>query len=498
MPEYAQFMPGEVEGNMDRKILEFAALLRRAGIRVSHSEVADCLKGLSMTGLDREMFYHTLTAALVKDQADLPTFNKVFDYYFDPDFFGHRQDAAARWPELILPFLIGGHCNGDGSDENGCTGDDPVIGTDQGRSTGFGHGQGLATAAVENFMQVIKIGDSGEMSQLVKRGVASLGEIKEEDLLDMKNAIRQVKVFLEWNMGASKLEQEAGQNNEAELLKWQERLSQLEEMLYRELEKVLINRLGVDALNTILARENINELDFYSLSAPQTAEIKKKISKLAHKLATRLSFRQKRAMRGKVDLQRTIRKSMATGGVPIRPAYRDRYPTRPEIVVLCDLSGSVKIFSEFMLQLMYSIQSRFLHVRTFVFVDTPDEVTELMRNREIEEGVREIYNKAKFSKTAFSDYGGMFIDFCQKYMDALTKKTTLIIVGDARNNYQREHQDYFQQMAAEVKKVIWLNPEPVERWDREDSIMSVYALFCSQIFECRNLQQLDVVARKLI
>jgi uncharacterized protein with von Willebrand factor type A (vWA) domain len=314
----------------------------------------------------------------------------------------------------------------------------------------------------------------------------------------MKNAIRQVKVFLEWNMGASKLEQEAGLNDEAELLKWRERLSQLEEMLYRELEKVLINKLGTDALFTILARENINELDFYSLSAPQTAEIKKKISKLAHKLATRLSFRQKRSMRGKVDLQRTIRKSMSTGGVPIRPAYRDRYPTRPEIVVLCDLSGSVKIFSEFMLQLMYSIQSRFLHVRTFVFIDTPDEVTELMKNREIEEGIREIYNNARFSKTAFSDYGEMFIDFCQKYMDALNKKTTLIIVGDARNNYKREHQDYFQQMAAEAKKVIWLNPEPVERWDREDSIMSVYAVLCSQVFECRNLQQLDVVARKLI
>jgi len=243
------------------------------------------------------------------------------------------------------------------------------MGQDQGRSTGFGHGQGLATEAVEEFIQVIKIGDPGDMAKLVKKGVKSLGKIKEEDLQDMQNVIRHVKVFLEWNMGASKLEQEAGLDNEAELLKWRERLSQLEEMLYSELEKVLINRLGTDALNTILARENINELDFYRLSAPQTAEIKKKVGKLARKLATRLSFRHKRAMWGRVDLQRTIRKSMTTGGIPIRLAYRDRYPTRPEIVILCDLSGSVKIFSEFMLQLLYSIQSRFVHVRTFVFID---------------------------------------------------------------------------------------------------------------------------------
>lgn len=482
---------------MDRKILEFAGLLRRAGIRISHSEVAECLKALSMIGLDRESFYYTLVSVLVKDQADISTFNKVFGLYFDSDFFGHRQDACKRWPELILP-LTGGPHSGDDSDENGCTGNDPVMGQDQGRSTGFGHGQGLATEAVEEFIQVIKIGDPGDMAKLVKKGVKSLGKIKEEDLQDMQNVIRHVKVFLEWNMGASKLEQEAGLDNEAELLKWRERLSQLEEMLYSELEKVLINRLGTDALNTILARENINELDFYRLSAPQTAEIKKKVGKLARKLATRLSFRHKRAMWGRVDLQRTIRKSMTTGGIPIRLAYRDRYPTRPEIVILCDLSGSVKIFSEFMLQLLYSIQSRFVHVRTFVFIDTPDEVTELMHNREIEEGVREIYNQARFSKTAFSDYGEMFIDFCQKYMDVLNKKTTLIIVGDARNNYRREHQDYFQQMSEEVKKVIWLNPEPIEKWDCEDSIMSVYAVFCSQVFECRNLQQLDVVARRLI
>lgn len=483
---------------MDKKILEFATLLRRAGVSVSHAEVAECLKALAMTSLDRDTIYLTMTAVFVKDQADMPTFEKVFAYYFDPDFFAHQETLAKLRPELIHPLVPGNCCSNDDSAQSTCSGNDPVPGQELGRSTGFGHGQGLATAAIENFVQVIKIGNSGEMAQLVRTGIASLGQMKEEDLQDTKNAVRQVKVFLEWNMGAHKLEQEAGPTDAAELLKWQERLAQLEQMLYRELEKELINQLGMDALNSILVRENINELDFYRLSVPQTAEIKKKISKLAHKLAARLSFRQKRAMWGKVDLQRTIRKSMATGGVPIRPAYRDRYPTKPEIVVLCDLSGSVKIFSEFMLQLMYSIQSRFVHVRTFVFVDTPDEVTEFLKNKEIEEGIREIYNQGRFSKTAFSDYGQMFMDFCQKYLAVLNKKTTLIVVGDARNNYHREHQDYFQKMADEVQKVIWLNPEPIERWDKEDSVMSVYALCCSQVFECRNLQQLDGVARRLL
>jgi hypothetical protein len=310
--------------------------------------------------------------------------------------------------------------------------------------------------------------------------------------------VRQVKVFLEWNMGTYELEKEAPLVNEEIWLIWQERLMELEEILYRELEQAMVSELGSEALETVLIRENVNQLDFYRLSVPQVAEIRKKISKLAHKLASRLSFRHKKAKHGKIDLYRTIRKSMAYGGVPISPAFRDRYPTRPQIVVLCDLSGSVKVFSEFMLQLVYSIQSRFVHVRSFVFVDTPDDVTGYFQNREIADGIRDIYNWARFSKTAFSDYGLVFIDFWGKYRDVLDKKTTLIIIGDARNNYNKEHADYFQKICGEVRKTVWLNPEPAENWDMEDSIMSVYGRHCSQVFECRNLEQLDRVVRRII
>ncbi len=473
---------------MDSKILEFATLLRKAGVNISHTEVADCLQALALVGVDKENFYNTLACTLVKDQSHFRVFDKLFYYYFDPEFTGHRSEALKRWPDLIWPETTAGSCSGT----------DQIPGTEQGRSTGFGQGQGLATAAVDNFVQVIKTGNPEEIAQMVKKGVESLGRIREDDLKDMKEAVRQVKVFLEWNMGVYQLEKDACNVDEVVWLTWQERLEQMEELLYRELEKAVIKELGQEALETILVRENLNELDFYRLSASQVKEIKKKIGKFAHKLATRLSFRQKRSKHGTIDLPKTIRKSMATGGVPIKPAFRDRYPTRPEIVVLCDISGSVKVFSEFMLQLVYSIQNRFINVQSFVFVDTPDQVTDYFKNREIEDGIKNIYNKAKFSKTAFSDYGQMFIDFCDQYFDVLNKKTTLLIIGDARNNYHKEHYDYFQKMCREVKKVIWLNPEPVQNWDQEDSIMSGYGLFCDQVFECRNLEQLEKVVKKII
>lgn len=483
---------------MDEKILEFVTLLRKAGVKVSQTEVVECLKALALVGMDREDFFNCMAATMIKDHGDFRIFQKLFYYYFDPNFFGHREDALRRWPNLV-----------NFSDTAGCTGADSlpglegvneeaVPGAEKGRSTGFGQGQGLSTAVADSFVQIIKAGSPGDMAEMVKRGVESLGRLSKDDLVEMKEAVRQVKVFLEWNMGVYRLENDSSQADESVWLTWQEKLAEAEDLLYRELEKALISELGQEALETILIRENLNELDFYSLSAPQVTEIKKRISKLAHKLATRLSFRQKRARRGRMDLQKTIRRSMATGGVPVSPAFRNRYPTRPEIVVLCDLSGSVRVFSEFMLQLVYSIQNRFIHVRSFVFVDTPDEITDYMQNHAIEDGVRDVYNKARFSKTAFSDYGQMYIDFCSRYFDVLNKKVTLLVIGDARNNYQKEHADFFAKMCREVKKVIWLNPEPAEKWDQEDSVMSVYGSSCSQVFECRNLQQLDSVARRII
>lgn len=471
---------------MDKKILDFAILLRKAGIPVSHSEVSDCLKSLAMVGFERETFYNALAATLIKDQSDFYIFDKMFYYYFDPDFFAHQENAGSS-PSLPKNALSKGNC----------TGDDKLPGTDGDRSTGFGQGQGLATKAVDEFVHVIKLGNHEEMARLVKKGIESLGAIEEKDLIDMKEAVRQVKVYLEWNMGVYMLEKQAC-SDEKSWLTWQERLNNLEALLLREIEKTLINQLGGRALEVILERENLNQLDFYRLSSHQVAEIRKRVSRIGHRLASRLSFRRKRAKRGRIDLPGTIRRSMNTGGVPIKPAFKDRYPTRPEFVVLCDISGSVKVFSEFMLQLVYSIQSRFIHVRSFVFVDTPDEITGYFQNCEIEDGIKDIYNKAKFSKTAFSDYGEMFIDFCTKYIDSLNKKSTLLIIGDARNNYHTDHAEYFQKMCNEVKKVIWLNPEPIERWDREDSVMSVYGRFCSNVFECRNLEQLDRLAGKIL
>ncbi|WP_418792446.1 VWA domain-containing protein [Phosphitispora sp. TUW77] len=472
---------------MDKNILQFARLLRKAGIKVSHSEVMEALRALALTGIEKHTFFNILSATLIKEQADMRVFEKIFELYFSPEVMRAGYSDYSRSVSLINSKPT--------TARKGC---DMIPGTEKGRTTGFGQGRGLATAEVENFVQVIQAGVHEEMLALVKKGVEGIGELFEEDLEDTKDTIRQVKIFLEWNMGVYKLESTACDVDEKTRFIWQDRLKSLEDMLHKEIEKKLITEFGAIALEKVLARENINQLDFYKLSSMQVAEIKQKISKLAYKLASRVSLRKKRSKRGQLDLARTIRKSMSYGGVPIKPAYRNHHPTRLEMVILFDLSSSVKIFSEFILQLVYSIQNKFIHVRSFVFVDTPDEITGFFINREIEDGIKDVYNLAKFSKTPFSDYGQMFKDFNEKYLDILNKKVTLLIIGDARNNYHRDHADCLLRMCQEAKKTIWLNPEPAEKWDEEDSLISLYGVMCDQVFECRNLDQLEMVSRKII
>lgn len=467
---------------MEDKILEFARLLRQAGLKTSISEVLDSVHGLRWLDLDRETFYHTLLATMVKDQADLGAYNKLFDYFFAPDFYGHRQDLPGQTDQA--------------QQHRQCSGD--TFTGDGERSTGLGQGNmrpGIPTG--DRMVQLIKLGSPDRMTQAVREAVANLGRLEERHL-NMEETLKQVKVFLEWHMGVNCLDRMAELVDEETWLSWQDRLSEMETILRRELEKALLHEFKERALGLILTRENLNQLDFYMLSKPQVQDIRKKISKFAHRLATRKSFREKRANRGRIDLQGTIRKSMATGGTPIRPAFKDRKPSKPEIVILCDISGSVRLFSEFMLQLVYSVQSRFLHVKSFVFVDTVDEITAYFRNREVADAIRDVYNHAFFSKTGFSNYGESFVDFTEKYGHLLNKKTTLIILGDARNNYHRDQCEYFTKIVDRVKKVIWLNPEPVEKWDKEDSIMRNYGAFCGQVFECRNLAQLEWVAGKIL
>jgi len=471
---------------MEKQILYLVHQLRKAGVRVTLAETLDSLEALRLVDWDRDSFYSSLRATLVKNHRDYRVFDKLFGLIFSPEYFLHREKTA-KYRHLLPP-----------REHSGCQGE-PCEGSGEGKSMGGPQqGQGRPSTPAQRFVQVIQVGDLQEMTDLLKEGLASLGPISEKHLEDKEDALRQIKVFLEWKTGEFQLEKLAGEVDEETFFDWQARLAQLEQMLVDILEAALVAEFQERALDDILERHNLNQMDFYQLSDVQVGEMKKIITRMAHKLGTRVSRRRVRAKRGKLDLQGTIRRSMASGGIPIKPAFRTRKPTKPQLVVLCDISGSVKVFSEFMLQLVYSMQQKFGSVRSFVFVDTIDEISGYFRNQEVAQAITDVYNRAVFSRTGFSDYGKSIMEFRQRYGTAVTNKTTVIILGDARNNYQRPELEHLHWIKDNAKKVFWLNPEPLQRWNKEDSIIGLYGSGCDQVWECRNLYQLERVVRQII
>ncbi|MGB9790975.1 MAG: vWA domain-containing protein [Thermacetogeniaceae bacterium] len=282
-----------------------------------------------------------------------------------------------------------------------------------------------------------------------------------------------------------------------------ERLHYVEETMKKILLEIFEKRVGVDVVEQTLGSFNPEQMEFYQLDKPEIyqleiEEIKRRIAKLSRKLACRYARRYRKAKHGRIDLRRTIANAMKTGGIPITLKHRKRIISKPEIVLLCDVSGSVAVFSEFMLQLVYTIQNKFRAVRSFLFIDAIDEVTDCFLRNPIEEAIGEAFANAKFAFSGFSDYGRVFAMFVNKYLPTVSPKSTVIILGDARNNGYPDDRKFLEKIRNRVKRVLWFNPQPQEQWDKEDSIMSVYAQYCDQVFECRNLKQLEKAVEAIV
>lgn len=474
--------------SIESTILYFIRLLRRSGISVTLAEMLDCFQALTLVEWDKDIFHVTLQSTLVKSPRDLAVFDRLFRLVFQQEFFMWEQTGGTG---LKL------------SSETPCQAGDRtntaefLTDCDGTGSGGTKSGKYHPNTMAQRMWQLIKVGNLEAMADFVKEGINSLGQLTEEHLRNQPDALRVIKVFLEWKTGEWELEKLVHEADEQDVIVWRQRLNEMEELLQLHWERTLLINFGDRAMETITERINLQELDFYSLNQNQIKEMKAIITRLAHKLATRTSRRFIRSKTGQLDLARTMRKAMGYGGIPVLLAYRRKKPSKPELLVLCDLSGSVAVFSEFMLQLVYSMQQKFRHVRSFVFVDTIEEISSIFSRQEIEDALLQVYNAVNFSKTGFSHYGETIQVFWQRYSDSVTQNTTVIVLGDARNNYQKPDMECWMRLKEKAKRVIWLNPEPYRSWNKEDSIIDNFAPACTQVMECRNLTQLVQVTRNL-
>jgi uncharacterized protein len=209
-------------------------------------------------------------------------------------------------------------------------------------------------------------------------------------------------------------------------------------------------------------------------------------------LAARLQHRRRHGRRGSLDFRRTISHSLSYGGVPADLRFRPPHPAKPELVVVADISGSVASFARFTLQLLSALNEQFSKVRSFVFVDGLTEVTDLLAEvDDLDELVVRINQQTSMLWVdGHSDYGHAFRTLVDRWADGFSSRTSVIVLGDARNNYHAAEASALAALASKVRHVYWLNPEPRSGWDMGDSIVSTYAPYCDEVRECRTLGQL--------
>ncbi len=445
---------------MEARLVEFVGSLRRAGVRVSTSESLDAIGGLPLLGElgDREAVRDSLRALLIKNHGDQPTFDRLFDL-----FFAARPATAwsgdPRALEETLSSLRDVEGLGDLADRIEQLADPAGL---EMRMRGLGEEVSLD-----------RIGNRLQVGYFTRRLLERMG-------LDPSDpALRGLSAALA----------RAGWRPEDV-----ERLEQVIESFRRGVREVAREhvewKLEQNTVQKPPSGQDLAERSFFSLSEREIRDMNDVVSELARKLRTVLSMRRRRSRRGSLDAQRTFRRNLQYGGVPIELVFKRRRVERPELVNLCDVSGSVRYIAHFMLQFMYSIQDLFSKVRSFVYVRELTEVTDWFAGRDVRDAIGQILTSDQIDYYNNSDFGHVFETFRARHLGEITHRTTVIILGDARSNYHDPRAGALAAIQEKARQVIWLNPENKLTWGFGDSVMNDYQPYCDQVREVRNLNQL--------
>ncbi|MEV6551005.1 VWA domain-containing protein [Streptomyces sp. NPDC051597] len=436
--------------------------LRAHGLRIGPGETVDAAAALEALGLaDRERMREGLAATLLHGEGQRTVFDPVFDLYFPlrvgapaapgGDLAGLRDRLAAALADDDAAAL--GRLAAEAVDALGGYGSSPG-------SDGFSAHQTLDRLRPQTLLARVR-------STLARGG----GGGGFTDRLTDDEIRRRIQRF--------------------------------REQVGTEARRRVAERRGTEEIARRALRPTADRVDFLVADRAQLDELRRSVRPLARKLATRLAARRRRAARGRIDLRRTLRGSLSTGGVPMRPVLRRRRPARPELVLLCDVSGSVAGFADFTMLLVRALHDEFSKVRVFAFVNRVDEVTALLREGAVDPagpagpGGRIAGEAAVTGRHGSSDYGTALGEFAERYLDAVGPRTAVFVLGDARTNMSDPDLPALRRIAERARRVYWLNPEPASLWSTGDSAALAYAEVV-EMHVCRDARQLgDLVARLL-
>src|SRR5437764_3956584 len=468
----------------------FIQELRAAGLPVSLTENLDAMEAVTHIPIeDREAFKYALAATLVKNNTHWRAFETVFEVYF-----------SLRGKE----YGIGGD---DGVDMSDVDELDELLDRMRESSEGMqgsgGGDQMTAEELAELLYRSLMEGNDALMRAVARQAVRRYAGMEPGRPVGgtyyLYRTLRNLDLdaVLERLMNQTR-EQVPNMSSLEERLERDEyeiRVDQLRKEIEAEIRRRLVADRGVEAMAKTLRKPLPEDIDFMHASREEMFTLRRAIYPLTRKLAVRLARKRRHGRKGPLDFRNTVRHSLSYGGVPAEPKFKYPRPSKPEIFVIADISGSVAAFARFTLHLVYAIGAQFSKVRAFVFIDGIDEATRYFDGVEdIAGAVHRVNTEADVVWVdGHSDYGHAFETLWERWGKEISTKTSVILLGDARNNYHAPQSWVVQEMRKRARHVYWLNPDPHSYWDTGDSIVSEYGTHCDGVYECRNLKQLERV-----
>jgi uncharacterized protein with von Willebrand factor type A (vWA) domain len=438
------------------KLLGFCEELRSEGVAVGTSEILDAFAALEQVPWEsRDDFREALSATIAKSQED----RRLFELLFERWFF------RAAEAEAIEREVGEGEQRHEGAER---------LDIDDLR---------------EQIRQAILDGDDDAMRDLARLAIAAFGRQGEGSGV-VGVDVQRIRRTLELSAGTQPQQGEATDGAAERPPIDRDQLNRFERHLRRELERDLIERT-----ETLPPSRPLAELDRALPTSPtqDLAAVHRAVSQMKRRLATLGHEQRGRRKAQAVDVRRTLRASLETGGVPMHLRYRPKRPRRPEIYVLCDVSTSVTSASVFFLSVLHALHDSFRKLRSFVFIERISEVTEIFEHeRDFREIARRVSSEGGVADVSgYTDYGRVWLEFLTEISDDLDPRSTVIVLGDARTNGREPHAEVFAQVAERAGRLFWLNPEPKLYWNYGDSVMAAYERHCDGAFECWTTRHLE-------
>tara|TARA_E500000331_G_scaffold358416_1_gene425060 strand:+ start:4273 stop:5721 length:1449 start_codon:yes stop_codon:yes gene_type:complete len=476
----------------DRTLVDFVKVLRTAELKVSPAETLDAMQAMDVVGYeDREFLKNTLSIVLAKNPEEKEAFDTCFENYFSFDKF--QETETENITENTNEFDEDGEFDPDGSPQGG------------GKSSGKGMGQGGGGREDD---------DGDELESTSSLGKLLLSDDNTELMIAMAEAgrkvqVNQIVVFTQKGlytrkimdaMGLAELQQEIADlqsTGEAQRLNLAGKLTRASDRLRDKVRDYVEKQffLHADESGKQLREELLKKVKLSNLEKRNFKDVQEIVYKMAKKLIAIHSRRRKQFRRGHLDIRKTLRHNMQYDGMFFDLKWKSSKVDRPKVMCICDVSGSVSNYSRFLLMFLYSLAEVLPKVRSFAFSSDLGEITRLFEQSTLEDAMAKTMRDYGNGST---DYGQMFQDFKNHCMDDVNNKTTIIILGDARNNFGEARDEILREMYDKAKRVIWLNPEPKMSWTVGDAEMKKYAPCCHQAEVCNSLVHLERVVSNLL